>query len=460
MANRGLKAAFFGAASALAVLAGTVSAQAQSFADTLVAAYNNSGLLEQNQALLRAADENVAQSVATIRPILNYFAEVAYSDPLNVPGSDSYNGNVGLQFSWLLTDFGASRLNIDIQKEVVLATREGLRNIEQQVLFRAVQAYAGVLSNIALVELAENNVRVLDEQLRASRDRFEVGEVTRTDVSLAESRAAAARAQRAFDRGQLDQAREEFRAATGIEATALTAPPGPPSFPASENEGLTLARQISPVLRQAQRDVTANEIGVRAAQARLRPSLNLTARTSSNEDFDFNQGVTLQLSGPIYQGGQLASLIRQAQANRDAARGNLINTQFLIDQQVANAYTNLAVANSRITATEAQVAAAALALEGGREEQQLGARTTLDVLILEQEFFDAETDRVTALTDRFVAYYQILQAVGLLTVDNLGLNVPRYDVAAYYNAVQGAPTRYVSPQGEKLDQVLRALGRN
>ena len=163
-------------------------------------------------------------------------------------------------------------------------------------------------------------------------------------------------------------------------------------------------------------------------------------------------------SGPS-RGWQLASVIRQTQANRDAARGELIDTQFLVDQLVANAYVNLDVANSRITATEAQVEASRLALEGAREEQQLGARTTLDVLIFEQDFFDAETDLVTALTDRFVAYFQILSSVGLLTVDNLGLNVPTYDVAGYYSAVQSAPTTYVSPEGEKLDQVLRSLGR-
>lgn len=456
-----------GVAAALVIAAGMaapIKVNAQSLADTLVAAYNNSGLLEQNRALLRASDEDLAQTVASLRPVVSYVADARWVEPASFPGADSTASSLGLQLSWLISDFGRTQLAADAQREVILATREALRGVEQQVLFRAVNAYAGVLSSQALVELAQNNLNVLQEQLRASEDRFEVGEVTRTDVSLTEAQVAAARSQLAASRGTLDRAREEYRAATGLEISNLLQPPSPPSLPGSEADAQTLARQQAPALLQAQREVTVAELGVLVAEASLRPRLDLIGSTGVNDnftnDFDDSTSVRLQLSGPIYQGGALTSGIRQAQARRDAARGALIDTQFRVTQAVANAYVNLDVANARIAATNAQVEASRLALEGAREEQQLGARTTLDVLILEQDFLDAETDRVTALTDRFVANFDILQAIGQLTVENLGLNVPTYDPSAYFNAVRGAPTTLVSPQGEQLDQVLRSLVRD
>jgi outer membrane protein len=444
---------------ALVMTVGVVPATAQSLADTLVAAYTNSGLLDQNRAVLRAADENVASAIATLRPVIGYVASSTYRDP-QLLGTDRITNNAALTFSWLLTDFGRSRIAVDLQKELVLATREGLLNVEQQVLLRAVNAYAGVLSNIALVDLAENNVDVLGEQLRADSDRFEVGEVTRTDVSLTESRLAASRAQLAAARGAFERAREEYAAATGIQATNLQSPPTPPVIPSTPEQALAIARQRAPLLRQAQRQVTASEIGIELAEAALRPRLDLRAQALVNNDFDSSSSIGLELSGPIYQGGQISSAIRSARADRDAARGALIESQFLVEQTVANAYVNLNVANASIAAVDAQIQASALALEGAREEQQLGARTTLDVLIVEQDFLDARTDRVTALTDRFVAIFQILASAGLLTVENLGLNVPQYDPAAYYNAVRGAPTTIVSPQGEQLDRVLNSIGRN
>ncbi|MGI1663406.1 TolC family outer membrane protein [Palleronia sp. KMU-117] len=446
------------AAGSLAVAAGSV--RAQTLADTLVAAYTNSGLLEQNRALVRAADEDVAQAVARLRPIINYVAEAGYAYSTAIPGGGNVASNFSLAATWLLYDFGQSQLRIDLQKEVVLATREQLLAIEQQVLLRAVAAYVSVLQAAALVDLAENNLRVLGEQLRADTDRFEVGEITRTDVSLTESRVAAALSQLEAARGQFELAREEYRSATGIDATNLAPPPGPPAIPATPDEALAIARQRQPQLRQAQRQVTVAEIGIQLAQASMRPSLNLSARASVDDDFEQSSSLGIQLSGPIYQGGQIASSIRRAQAQRDAARGALINTQFLTDQAVANSYVNLNVANAQITAIDAQVEASRLTLEGAREEQALGARTTLDVLIFEQDLLNAQTDRVTATADRFTAYFQVLTSIGLLTVQNLGLNVPIYDPAAYYNAVRNAPTTYVSPQGEKLDRVLRSIGRN
>ena len=189
------------------------------------------------------------------------------------------------------------------------------------------------------------------------------------------------------------------------------------------------------------------------------PSLDATTRLSIDDDGDDSASIGVTLSGPIYQGGAIASGQRRAQALRDQVRAQLYTTGLLVEQQVGNAYANLAVAIASIDASNRQVMAAQLALEGVREELQLGARTTLEVLDQEQELLDAQTSRVSADVDRHIAVYQILDSMGVLTAETLGLNVPIYDPAAYYNAVKGAPSHNVSPQGKKLDSLFRAIGR-
>ncbi len=203
----------------------------------------------------------------------------------------------------------------------------------------------------------------------------------------------------------------------------------------------------------------AAELGVEIAARATRPSLNASGGISVNQDGDESANLGISLSGPIYQGGAISSRLRQAQARRDQARAQLYTAGFQVDQEVGNAYANLAVAVARINASRQEVQAAELALRGVREELQLGARTTLDVLDQEQDVLDARTNLVSAEVDRIVAAYQVLDAIGLMTAENLRLNVPIYDPAAYYNSVIDAPRGSVSKQGAALDRVLRSLGK-
>lgn len=446
-----------GCAIAAALMALTGPAVAETLADALATAYRNSGLIEQNRAVLRAADEDVAQAVAVLRPVIGYAASVDYTD---VPTRDDVSASVALTGSMLLYDFGRSQLGVDAAKETVLATRQVLVDIENTVLFNTVMAYLNVRTAEAFVDLRQNNVRLLTQQLRATRDQFEVGEVTRTDVSLAEAALAAARSGLAADQGGLAQAREQYRVVVGQYPGTLAPPPPTPTIPRTQDEARDIARRNNPALLQIQRQVKAADLGVEIARRATRPSLNGTGAVSLDDDGDTVSSLGLELSGPIYQGGAITSQLRQAQANRDSLRGLLFNSGLLVDQEVGNAYANLAVAIASIDASNQQVEAASLAFEGGREEFQLGARTTLDVLDLEQDLLDARTNLVSANQDRHLAVYQVLDAMGLLTAEKMGLNVPIYDPAAYYNAVKDGPTHNVSPQGEKLDRVLKALGRN
>ena len=171
-----------------------------------------------------------------------------------------------------------------------------------------------------------------------------------------------------------------------------------------------------------------------------------------------SSSVGLELSQTLYSGGRLSAAHRRAMAQRDQARSALLNTARQISQQVGETWANIAVARAQITAINQQISAAQQAYDGVREEALLGARTTLDVLDAEQSLLEARADRISAESNLQLAHYQLLAAMGLLTVENLQLGIPTYDPSQYYNAVRDAPA--TSKQGESLDRVLRAIGRN
>lgn len=457
------------ASAALAVGLSALPAAAQSLADALVAAYRTSNLLEQNRALLRAADEDVAQAVAALRPVLAFVASMERrwvtvgrpatpTRPAQRVETDELSAQVALSADLTLYDFGRGRLAVEAAKEAVLAAREGLRAVEQQVLLNAVVAFMSVRNATEFVALRQSNVRVIEQELRAARDRFEVGEVTRTDVAIAEARLAAARSNLAAAEGDLAVAREAYRAATGSLPGRLLSPPRPPQTAASLEAARDIALRTHPSIRQAQRQVTVAELNVRRAEAGFQGTLSAGARLGRTDTGVDSRSLSLTFTQPIYTGGRLSSLYRQALARADASRSALQQASVVVARDVGQAWAELAVARARIEASDRQIAAAQTAYDGVREEATLGARTTLDVLNAEQELLDARASRIAAETTQYIAIYQLLAAMGLLTVEHLGLGIPTYDPEAYYDAVRGAPV--TSPQGQRLDRILSAIGRN
>jgi len=434
-----------------------VAAAAETLTDALISAYRQSGLLEQNRALLRAADEDVAQAVAATRPAISYAVGSTYVTPTV---GQNLTASASLSADLTLYDFGRNQLAIDAAKETVLATRETLVSVEQQVLLRAVNAYMEVRRAAAFVGLRQNNVRLITQELRAANDRFEVGEVTRTDVSIAEARLSAARSGLAAAQGDLAAAREEYRAAVGQYPGDLQPPPSPPATARSLDAARAVAVRSHPDMRSAQRQITVAELNIERARAAMKPTLTGRASLSLDQDFNDRSSVGVELSGPIYQGGRLSSLVRQTRARRDAQFANLHVVRHDVEQNVGNAWARLAVAVATLQATDQQVRSASVAFRGVQEEATLGARTTLDVLNAEQELLDARAERISAEVERYVAIYSLLQAMGMLTVDHLNLGIVTYDPSAYYNAVRNAPVGDVSPRGKKLDRVLKAIGRN
>lgn len=458
--KRGLKAAALMVSVAIAPL----TASAENLSDALVSAYKTSGLLDQQRALLRVQDENVAVAVSALRPVLSYAASFGrtLTDPVGaVPILESYNSSVSLSASLLLFDFGATDTRIAIAKENVMMARDALVGVEQRVLLRAIAAYVNVISAQENVSLQANNVRLITQELRAARDRFEVGEVTQTDVSTAEARLAGARATEASAQGDLMVAREEYKAAIGHYPKGLAGLPRLPKLPDSVDEAKRQARLYHPDIKGAKRAVTVAEMSVKLAAQSMKPTLNANASVSrSFEPSEARTGqVGVTLSGPIYAGGKLSALYRQAMAQEEASRAALLVASQTIDNGVGSAWAQLAVANASIEATDRQIRAARVALRGAREEATLGARTTLDVLNAEAEALDAEVSQISARANRFYASYFVLAQMGVLTATHLNLGVPQYDPAAYYNTVKDAPLRTVSPQGKKLESVLEAIGR-
>ena len=444
-------------AGAVLTAALAVPVQAQTLADALIAAYRNSNLLEQNRAVLRAADEGVAQAVAALRPVVNFIARADTRHPV-APGGDRLSGSLALSADLTLYDFGRNQLAVDAARENVLATRQALLGLEQRVLLAAVAAYMDVRSTAEVVTLRDANVRLITQQLRAARDRFEVGEITRTDVSIAEARLAGARSNLAAAQGDLAVARAAYRAAVGTDPGALRPPPALPALPRNLAEAESIARSTHPDIKQAQHEVTAAEINLARAAAARHGRLRAGAQAGITDRGQESASLSLSYERPLYSGGQLSSLERQAAANRDARRAALHQSAVDVVQEVERAWSALAVAAARIEASDRQIEAAQTAYDGVRQEAELGARTTLDVLNAEQELLDARSARVAAEAGRYVAVYRLLGSMGLLTVEHLRLGIPTYDPEAYFNAVRNAPaTRSV--QGDQLDRVLRGIGR-
>lgn len=463
------------AAATSALALGVFSAHAESLSDAMVSAYRTSGLLTQQRALLRAEDESVAVAVAGMRPVINYALNGAVnsSNRTSWPASfsdgvtESISATAQLSMDITVFNFGINALNVDLARENVLMTRDALIGVEQSVLLRAVQAFLNVRSAHETAMLQANNVRLITEELRAARDRFEVGEITQTDVSYAEAQLAAGRSNEAAARGQLMIAREEYKAATGHYPNGLQVPPPAPISVRSLAEAKAVARENHPDVLAQQRAVKVADMSVEIAHRSMLPRLTAggtasrtLTRTHVSAADNTSLGVDLTLSGPIYQGGQLSALYRQAKARAAANRAALHVTVQNVEQSVANAWAQLAVAQASLQASEQQIRARRVALRGAREEATLGARTTLEVLSFEQDLLDAQAARISAQSNQYLAVYSLISAMGLLTADDLHLGIATYDPEAYFNAVKSAPIYDISPQGAKLDAIIETLGRS
>jgi len=441
------------------------AARAESLADALIAAYRNSNLLEQNQAVLRAADEDVAIAVARLRPVVEYTIQSTWSRAessffANSPLDSNLTSALQLAASLTIFDFGRNRLGIEIAEASVMATRQALIGVEQRVLLDAVDAYVEVGFRTSIVALRQSNVRLITQELRAATDRFDVGEVTRTDVALAEAALAQARSGLATAQGDLDFARERYKAATGNYPGRLAGLPRAPATANSLDAARAVGLRTHPDILQSQFLVKVTDLQAGLAEAQMQPTVTgsvqgrrvFTTPTDGLGSFS----TSLTFNQTLYAGGELSARFRKALQQKDQARAGLQQAGVVVSENVGRAWTTIDVSRASIASGDEQIRAAQVAFDGVREEAALGARTTLDVLDAEQNLLDARAARLDAEANLYVGVYQLLATMGLLTADHLRLGIPTYDVGAYYGAVRNAPAH--SPQGKKLDRILKSIG--
>jgi outer membrane protein len=446
----------------------TVPASAQTLTDALISAYQTNPLLKINRAGLREADESVAQARAARRPTLTQSLSLSRSYDLENGSAVTEQIQGSLTAGLLLYDGGQSKAAIEAARMAVLANRQRLAALEQSVLLDAVTAFMDVRRDLAFLRLSENNVRVLRQQVQAAEDRFEVGEVTRTDVSQAEARLAAAKSNLELNRGSLRNSQQTYEAVVGAVPGNLQAPPPAPKVPTKVSVAETIAVRTHPRILEAQFNAKSAEFNLKRTKLNRRPVLTGQVRQTLGRTLEGGnpfvspqtRNLSVSLSGNmnIYQGGSLDSLRRQALALLQRRNSEMQQAGLLTRRSVNFAVSNLRVSQASIVARRQQVRSAKVAFDGVQEEAKLGARTTLDALNAEQEFLSAKSELVSAQRDAYVAAYTVLSEMGLLSVKHLRLGIEPYDPDVYYNSVNGA-SKFGAARGQLLDKLLKRSGQ-
>ncbi len=444
------------------------------FADTLFGAlaqaYQNNPQINAQRAAVRVTDEAVPQALSGYRPRFSATASLAenYIDTRSKATTglgttySSLSGNTAVQTYGatvtqpILNGFQTANRTRQAESQVN-AARETLRLTEQTILLQAVVAYMNLIRDTAIFDLQRRNVEVLQEQLRQTRDRFNVGEVTRTDVAQSESRLAAGRSAMLNAEANVTTSRSTYRQVIGTDPGRLAAAAPVDRFlPVALREAVSQARANHPSVTTAMHNVDVAQWQVKVAEGALYPTLNIvgsaqksygSAQSLSVLD-QFSASIGGQLSVPIYQGGAEYSAIRQAKETLGQRRIELDTNREQVQQQVVQSFGQLNAAKAQIQATEAQVQAAEIALNGVREEARVGQRTTLDVLNAQQELVNSRVAMVTAQRDRVVASFTLLAAVGRFAPQVLGLPVAVYNPAVHYQQVRDVWVGTRTPDGK------------
>ena len=452
----------------LALLVGGSSvASAETLNEALAEAYAANPTLNAQRASTRAIDESVPQALSGYRPQIFGNASAGIQS-INAPVSTAaaaggasgrhtdttYPRGFGATIEQPIFDGFRTKNSVSQAENSVLAARETLLNTQQTILYDGVQAYMNVLRDFAIYDLQRNNVDLLKEELRATNERFNVGEVTRTDVAQSQSRLEGARADLSVAEANLKASRAIYRQVIGSEPTKLVpARPVDNMLPHSLAGATDIGYRQHPAILSALHAVDAAAYQVKVIQGELYPSLSLEGSIDNSwggtqtSDRVTTATVLGRLTVPIYQGGQEYSRVREAKETLGQRRLEAEVTRDQVRAAIVSAWGALEGARSAITASQAQVKAAKTALDGVREEARVGQRTTLDVLNAEQEYLDARVTLITAQRDRVVASYAVLQAIGQLTAKNLGLKVVPYEAQVHYRQVRNKWIGLQTPDG-------------
>lgn len=423
------------AALGLGICFGGISgAQAESLMEALQAAHESNPTLQAERAGLKATREKVVQARAGWQPTITATGSYGTQDYKNrVPATvvaqqktDPITGAVVVNQS--IFRGGRTYYGSKSAKAFYRAGEATLISVEQQVLLNAVSAYVGVKTDLEVVSISRHNVEVLSKQLEASRARFEVGEITRTDVAQSEARLKGAEANLIAAKAALTASRAAYEKVIGHPPSSLEDLLPLPALPATDEEALAFALASNPDLRAVREVESASKASVRSAQGALLPEIYVEGIASHSEDTSIDgartdgTSVTANVRIPLYQGGAALSRIREAKHSNSQDRIQIAEVERAVREGVINAWDGLLTARSIIDASRQQVQANEIAFDGVQQEAQVGSRTTLDVLNAEQELLDAKVTLARAQRDEYIAAYRLLATVGNLTAGNLGLN--------------------------------------
>jgi outer membrane protein len=432
-----------------ALAAGTASAD--TLREALASTYRTNPTLMAQRELLRATDAGVAIARSAGRPRISATAginrDLTRSGILAV-GSKGTDLTVGADITYPLFSGGRVKNSVRAAESRVEAGRAFLEAVEGDVFTEAVAAYMDVIRDRAIVELNQNNVRVLQTNLQATRDRFEIGDVTRTDIAQSEARLELGRSNLATAEATLAASIENYKRVIGEPPEALAPPPPLPPLPATAEEAVRIALVGNPDLTATTRQAEAAGFDVRVARASRLPTVSAGASTTY---FNALQGAEAGLPStgtettaglnatiPLYQGGEPAARIRQAQALEGQLLEQVIESERVVVANTRSAFSRYQAALRAIESSELAVRANEIALEGTRAEQSVGTRNVLDVLNAEQELLNAQVSLVTARRDAYVAGFQLLNAMGQTQAEDLGLDGgPLYDPLGNYRRVAG-----------------------
>jgi outer membrane protein len=466
-----------------------VSASAETLADAIALAYGTNPNLLAQRASQRALDETYVQARAGFRPQLSLSADSYWLDTRTpkaargtvidtngdgipdtfVPATGSgisrlNNGTVGLNLTQPLWTGGRTSAAISAAEADILSGRENLRRVEAQVMLLVIQYYADVRRDQEGVRIRQENVSVLQRQLEESKARFEVGEITRTDVAQSQARLAAAQALLSSSIAQLGVSRANYANIVGQNPGELQPEPSLAFLlPTDPDEAFSVAEKFSPLLRAQQYAEQASRARVAAARAERMPTVSFRATygfTGNVAPFDSSRWTTEMtgaavVSVPLFTGGLNNSRIRQQVERNNSDRITIETQRRTVLQNVTQGWNQLVAARASIDSTQESVRAAKIAAEGTSEEQKVGLRTTIDVLNAEQELRNDELAAVAARHDEYVAAASVLSAMGRLEAKDLIPAVTPYDPKKNFRKLRFAPG-YV-PWEEPIAVVDRAV---
>lgn len=432
-------------AAVLAFAGWTGAAHAASLYEALATAYATNPTLEAARAQLRATDENVPQVLSEWRPTVLGTVQGGHEwDQQNKPIDLDLEKNprsYGVTVRQPIFDGFGTVAGTSLAENQVQAGRAQLTDTEQTVLLAAVTAYMNVVRDAAVLDLNRNNEKVLQRQLEATQARFDVGELTRTDVAQSEASLQGAIAARIQAEGQLTTSQAIYRQIIGDEPVDVAMPTETPALPSSREESVALS-QSTPAVRAAQFQERAAKDDIDVQFSDMLPTVSVEGSWQRAQDLGQLESeedvgsIIGQVTIPLYQAGAPDSRVRQSKQVYMQSKRLTDQALRAAEREAVNSWTALQTATAQARSFEEQVRANEIALDGVRQEQEVGARTILDVLDAQQALLTSQVSLVSSQTDRVVAEYRLVAAGGALTAQNLALNVEFYDPTLHYDKVR------------------------